>query len=161
MVDIQSKEVIDKMSEELKVQPAMALPRKLNDSIQPVYNVNPFSHKLKLTGGGPSDATSSIIHTCSTEKDTYLVAVNMSTQKSALHDGNTSAVRITTDQQTAFPILLTRYEPLTAASNIGQEFALPIPIKLKRGSNITCTNETATASVDTRCVVIYYETDPQ
>jgi len=54
MVDIQSKEVIDKMSEDLKVQPAMMLPRLLGNQIMPTFSVN--SDNI-ITAGGLSDAS--------------------------------------------------------------------------------------------------------
>jgi len=41
MVDIQSKDIVDRIWKDTKVQPAMAIPRALNPSIQPVLEVNP------------------------------------------------------------------------------------------------------------------------
>jgi len=41
MVDIQHKGIIDRMDRDTRIQPSMALPRKLRNDIQPVLQVNP------------------------------------------------------------------------------------------------------------------------
>lgn len=60
-LDIQAKEIIDKISDELKVQPAHDIPRKLSENIQLTYGVNPshtilstfFEGTTQLPLGGP------------------------------------------------------------------------------------------------------------
>jgi len=160
MVEIQSKEIIDKMSEDLKVQPSMTLPRTLANNIQPTYEVNP-DRLIQFAGGGPTDATSTTIHTTHATKDTFLIAATMSTSKSVLSTSTNSSIAVTVFGGAALAMLVTRYEPVTAASNLRQSMNFPMPIKLERGTDINVTNSTAIASIDTRAHVYFFEVDPQ
>lgn len=158
MVDIQSKEVIDKIAEDLKVQPALQIPRELAKAIQLVYNVNP-ERMIRIKGNTASDATSAAIHTTSATKDTFLVGLSLTIAKSALATSLSSGIIITPFGEASATVELIRYEP-TTAGQFHTNIQFIKPIKLNRGSTVTVTNTTATASIDTTGTIFFFEVDP-
>jgi len=160
MVEIQSKEVIDKISEDLKTQPAFNIPRELAKQIQLVYDINP-SRTLKCVNAVVADNTAGTIHTADSKKRTFVVAVNMSVNKSALNDSTFSAVDLIDITGARRQILNMAYEPTTAASHLFAETSLNFPIEVEKGSTIRIINGTGTASIDARASIFFYEVDPQ
>jgi len=160
-VEIQSKEIIDKMAEDLKVQPSMLLPRELGKTIMPVFNVN-APPLIKTAFGGASDSVSTTIHTTSTRRDTFLVAGFLTTTKDVVSTSITSQITFVAFGDTGVNGLVAlRYEPVTAQGGMVTQITLPMPgIKLARGTAINVTNSTAIASIDSRGGVFFYETDP-
>ena len=81
MVDIQSKEVIDKISDELKIQPAMAIPRALAEKIQLVYavNANPIVNVVANAERSTTGATN--VFTTSPTKNFFLTGLLISWTK--------------------------------------------------------------------------------
>jgi len=160
-VDIQSKEVIDKISDELKVQPAMSIPRELAKNIQLVYGVNPV-RLIQVTSKTTSDATTSTILTTNATKRTFVVAMNMTIAKDVVSTSLVSAIRGTPLGDSATDILRIRTEPVTVGQNLNNRVEIPMPgLELEKGTTLTLTNSTAIASIDTTCNVYFYETDPQ
>ena len=159
MVDIQSKEVIDKISDDLKIQPSMMIPRELAKAIQLVYNVNP-QRLIKVNDTVASDAVTATIMVTDPNKDTYIVAVGMSVTKSVLSTSISSIIQAQLFGQGLKSILFLRYEPVTAGEH-NAYIVFPFPIKVERATNITVTNSTVTPSIDTQGLVYFYETDPQ
>lgn len=108
MVDIQSKEVIDKMSEELKVQPSMALPRTLVNTIQPVYNVNPVPF-IKLRGAAISTSTgstTSLLPAQGVGKRVFITAMSLQNSKDATSNATSAVITGSMNGQgTTFMIL--------------------------------------------------------
>jgi len=159
MVDIQSKEVIDKISEDLKVQPAMQIPRELAKQIQLIYNVNP-ERIIQTRINTAADATVATIHTTSAVKDTFLIGVFLSVSKDVVSTSLNSDIRFVPFGGVSTAVLTIKYEPVTAGQFVSnREFM--IPIKLARGSNVTVHNSTNTASIDAGGIINFYETDPQ
>jgi len=159
MVDIQSKEVIDKISDELKVQPSMAIPRKLAEQIQLSFNVNAVP-RVRVIDANISDTTSGVILTTSATSDTWVVGASISVAKSVVNDGLFSDIRVTPfgqadDQQ----LVVVRYEPVTAGSNISSSETYPFPILLAKNSDVVIVNQSGLASIDTFAKVLVYETD--
>lgn len=159
MVDIQSKEVIDKISDELKVQPALSIPRNISKDIQLSYNVNP-TYINKTAAVNLSDSASATIRTTDSEKDTFLTSVYLTVTKDAISDSLFSQITAVLETGETSTILLIRYEPTTTGS-FHQQLVLTRPIKLKKNSQILFLHNTATASIDGTAVINYYETDPQ
>lgn len=160
MVDIQSKEVIDKMSEELKVQPALALPRTLTNNIQPVFEVGGRRNNF-IASGFVSDSASNTIHTCKTGVRTFIYGHSVSITKDAVNTSTFSRILVThKDSSATTNLAAMAYEPLTAASNLHVE-AQYEPLELKEGSTIVLTNSTAIASIDNFSIVFLFELDPQ
>lgn len=162
MVDIQSKEVIDKISDDLKVQPSMLIPRELAKHIQLVYVANPGvnDRELQAIEGVTSDSLSSIIFTTHTTKRTFLTGINMTYAKDAVNDGNSSNVLATLVRGNTSVIIPMRYEPTTAGSD-NTAILFPVPLELAKGTQVLLNNNSATASIDAGAVVFFFETDPQ
>ncbi len=163
MVDHQSKEVVDKMSEELKIQPALLLPKKIVDSIQPVYVVNPVpghSATAQIKSATISDLTLGVIHTTHIKKETFLVGAILSISKDVVSNSLFASIKITPIGSTSLPVIRIRFEPITAGEHT-QTINFPVPIKLERGTTIEIENQSATASIDISASVNFYEVDPQ
>ena len=158
-LEIQSKEVIDKISEELKLQPALKIPRELMDKIQLVYSVNP-PVVIQSVLDDNSDATSATVMTTSAVKDTYISAITLSVAKDVVSNSLHTQVSGTDFLGVAKPLIRIRYEPVTVGS-FTETITFPIPIRLARGTNVLLQNNSGTASIDASCVVYFYEVDPQ
>ena len=160
MVEIQSKEVIDKVSDELKVQPSIQIPRELAKLIQLVYDVSPV-RLVKVANLDVSDGTAGTLITTSSEKDTFLLGATISVSKDVVNNGIFSAVDCVPFGDTRRQVLIINYEPVTAASNLGQTITFKHPIKLDRNTSVRILNGAALASIDTAASITFYETDPQ
>ena len=160
MVDIQSKEVIDKISDELKIQPALQIPRELAKDIQLSYNVNPV-RKLFVRTFKAADSVSGTIFTADTRKRTFLVGVALSVTKSALATSVLSEINaIMEGDGTRRNLLEIAYEPLGAGQFV-TSLILPIPIEIAKGTAVNVDNSTNIASIDALGIAYFYETDPQ
>lgn len=159
MVDIQSKEVIDKISEELKVQPALEIPRAIADKIRLAYIINP-EHMLQTAAGLSTDALSETIHTTHATKDTFLVGISFSVAQDASSDSVQTDVRGTPEGKASSFFLSVRTEPSTAGEH-NKSIIFPTPFKLEKGSIISINNSTNTASIDAHGLIYFYEVDPQ
>ena len=161
VLDIQAKEVIDKIARDLKVQPSLSVPRKLSENIQLEYNVNP-ERDIQSNTGTLSDGTALTLFTTSLVKDTFLVGATLSVAKDIVSDSIVSQIKFTPFGAAANAAgLAMRYEPITVGSNLNVALNLPMPIKLARGSIVSVANSTATASIDTVAAVYFYEVDAQ
>lgn len=159
MVDIQSKEVIDKLSRDLKVQPAMQLPRELGKQIVPVFNVNP-ERLIKMAGATASDATSATVMTTSLVKDTFVVGAQLTVAKDVVSPATFSSLKFLPFGDSVKSVMFIRYEPLTAGQFLDSiEFTRPL--KLERGTVVTVENNSGTASIDASGLIYFYEVDPQ
>jgi len=158
MVEIQSKEVIDKISDDLKIQPSMTIPRELMKQIQLSYNVNPV-RKPRFTFGSVSDGTSATIFTTSLVKDTWIMGAHLAVTKDVNSISTSTTVQvISVDSSGAF--LRIAYEPATAGNHVSS-IMLSKPMLLRRGSVVTVNNSNGTASIDAAATIYFYETDPE
>jgi len=160
MVDIQSKEVIDKMSDELKVQPSMALPRKLVDSIQPVFEVGQTKPLIQIATRTLADATSGAIFTSSAQKDTWITALELGYVTDVLAVATSVSLRIIQRNDASDDVLTLQKTTLTVA-NDKTHLSLPTPILIQRGSAVSIVTDSGTGSIDMRGIVYFYETDPE
>lgn len=160
MVDIQSKEVIDKISDELKIQPSMQIPRQLAKDIQLSYNVNPVrevSIKIKEL----NDGTATTIHTADSVKRTFITGGNLAVAKDVVNTSQRSSLDIfplKTGVSTS--IMQLKYEPLTAGDSV-TSVNFPEAIEVQKGSTIILKNSNGTASINTFGSIVFYETDPE
>jgi len=136
MVDIQSKEVIDKISETLKVQPAMQIPRALAKDIQLVYDVNPPVISSFGDSVGKATTTTVTLATAEANRRTFLSSVYMSYMKDSTSDGTSMDVRTTSiDGSTR---VLLRIDVLTTVADSGRlSISFPNPIELLPGATVT------------------------
>lgn len=147
------------MSDELKVQPALALPRELGKMIVPTFEVNPRP-QMQFIEGIAGDAVSATIMTTHSTKRTFLIATSLSVSKDIVSDSVRSYIAVTAKGKTGSIFSQIRYEPLTAGSHLLQ-FVLPLPIELEPNTIIEIVNTSGTASIDAAGVIYFYETDPQ
>lgn len=159
MVDIQSKEVIDKMADELKVQPSMALPRKLVNSIQPTYQVNP-PVDIRIISSVLNDVASTVLFTAVAGKRTFLYGGNISVAKDVVSDSIFSSLvgTLVSSPVTSQTLFRLNYEPVTAG-NIQGSFVLPHPVELQPTRAIVMNHGTNTASIDGAFQIYISETD--
>lgn len=162
MVDIQSKEVIDKISDELKVQPSMAIPRALGKDIQLVYGVNP-PKEIKVRFASLSDGTSVTAFTAATGKRTFLVSASVTVSKDVVSPAIATQLNaFPVGRSSAVTMLMLRYEPLTVGSNLrARESWVGQGFEIEPGTIITLTNTSGTASIDASSIIYFYETNPQ
>jgi len=150
--------IAQRIRDVFRIQQAVEeVPNQVASSILPVVDVTPKIQMLH-TQGNANDTTGSTIHTISSTKNTYLVSASLSVSKSNLNPGIRSELTAPSEfsKGAGDTIIMLKYEPLTAGSHNGQ-IVFPIPVKLKRGGNITITNNSGTASIDNTGVVFYYE----
>lgn len=160
MVDIQAKEIIDKMSQDLKVQPAMQLPRELGKIIDPVFVVNP-DRLIRSNNKDLSDGTAVTIFTTDPNKDTFITGVTLSVAKSVLSTSLFSLISASVfGQASNTPLLRIRFEPVTAGQ-FTESIIFKHPILLQRNTVVQIENNNATASIDMSAVVFFFEVDPQ
>lgn len=158
-MDIQSKEVIDKIANDLKVQPAAQIPRELSKNIQLTYDCN-SPKDIIVDSLGISDTASTGMFTTSSKKRTFVSSLLLSINKDAVNDGINSSIQ-------AFPktnneeikLIQINYEP-TTAGQFTHSITFPIPIELKKNTVVRLVNNAATASIDAFALVFYYEEDP-
>ena len=160
VLDIQSKEVIDKISDELKVQPSLQIPRELAKQIQLVYNVNPSRNIQVLEKTTADDAAESMTTTSATKR-TFATGVFLSVSKDVL------AISINSSITAQIPggavnqaLIKINYEPTTVGNHTASVMFDP-PIELAKSASVTLRNSNATASIDTTGILYFFETDPQ
>lgn len=158
MVDIQSKEVIDKVSDELKIQPAMEIPRELAKQIQLVYKVNP-EREIRPFAATVNDSQGGGVFTTHAIKRTFLVGATLTVSKDVVSTSLNSLMSVVPKRGGTTTVLRINYEPVTAG-NHHAEISFP-PMELEKASAIILSNSTSTASIDTHLVFYFYETDPQ
>jgi len=160
MVDIQSKEVIDKVSEDLKVQPAAEIPRALANDIQLTFDVGHFP-EMKVRGVGGSDAVSTTILTTHPTKRTFLTNAHVTITKDVNATSIFTTLSIQPRTMGAQSLILLRYEPLTKESNLTATLNFNPAIELEKGTEINVVNSSGTASIDIAGNIGFYEKDPQ
>lgn len=159
VIEHQSKEVVDKISRDLKSQPALDLPKKLDDKINLSFNVNP-DREIKVKTGTATDATATTVHTTHSTKETYLIGATMTITKDVNSTSVQTNLAVVPFGSVSTIFLIRRYEPTTAGS-FEHGVSLKYPLKLAKGSAITINNSTAIASIDASATIYYYEVDPQ
>jgi len=160
MVDIQSKEVIDKISEELKIQPALSIPREISKNIQLTYGVNPKLVSLIVRDGTRTLTGSEVIFTTSSVSDFYLVSVAISNQSNATADNTSVFIQGTPRGKAVQNFLL--LSKLTTTATTSQNSINPvIPVLLDRASTIVFGSAFTVGASSTSINLIGYEVDPQ
>lgn len=137
-------------------------PTKVNDSVQPVININPKDYRrCNIVKVGSATNANATIYTTPTDKDFYLVGACISRIKDAASDETFSSIALTIDGDTSSTnILRLSGITLTADSKeLSSDFTCPI--RLKRGSTITLARTASTAGVLTYSATIWgYTVEP-
>lgn len=159
MVDIQSKEVIDKVSDELKIQPAMKIPREIMDKIQLVYNVNPTNSGniikavTKITSGAVG------FFTTPTTRDFFLTSAFLQNQSDVAATNTLGSLTVVVGGIT-IPILEFSKITLTIF-NDSLTLSFPNPIKIDRGTAVVLNNTFGLGVSVSSAGITGYTTDPQ
>lgn len=160
MVEIQSKEAIDKMSEELKVQPALLLPRELGKMIVPTYEINPDKMITRVTSAERATTGTTVMTTAHATKNTFLVGATLTGQADILSDGTSFGLIVTLPGQSIQNILKLSKITLTVYS--GQiSIAFPEPILLEKSSSISISHTFTVGAQVIGGTAMLHERDPQ
>lgn len=160
MVEIQSKEVIDKISDELKIQPALEIPKELAKLIQLTYVINP-KRIIDVFGSGRSTTTgTSTILITSPERDTFITGISWSLHADVTNNGVAANVNITLADGRVVEVI--NLQKLAALEQLFEKFLMfDPPIKLLRGSSVTHNHTFTLGSSAMNTVIFGYQTDPQ
>jgi hypothetical protein len=160
MVEIQSKEAIDKISDELKVQPSMEIDKKLIPGVQPVFEVGNnqtarIARAIKTTTGAIN------ILTTKTGKRTFLTGLFLSYMHDVAAD-STEIFMTATIKETNLATNIFNVAKLTATAAHGN-IHVPFnpPIEIKENTNVSMTHNFTVGAGFISGLVQYYETDPQ
>lgn len=166
MVDIQSKEVIDKISEQLKIQPSIVIPRVLGKDIQLVFDVNSEdiidNPQALSSGSGLKSTTGTLVAlTTPTGRDYFLTKIDAGYVKDVVASNATGAftINVTIGGRSvvvgSFPVitLLAQQDHLN--------ITLIPPIKLDRATSITMTGTFAAGVVVRTLNVAGFTRDPE
>ena len=137
MAEVNNRAVLERIEKEAFAHPfAGGVPRKLNESIQPVLVANPKEVVDIVKEGSTSATATSTIYTTPANADFYLTSTSLSITKDVNND-NTN-VHISVVLPTGESVHVTRLmsQTLTADSHSILGVFNP-PIKVKRGSNVT------------------------
>jgi len=160
VLDIQSKEVIDKISDELKVQPALQIPRRLMDKIQLVYNVNPKPQRIRVETVTRASTGASLVFASDATKRTFLTGFFLSYQHDVVAD-STAIIATITPLGRAVEVLLNFAKITLTAKGESAFIKLDPPVELEPGANVTITQTFTVGAGQIAGTAYFYETDPQ
>ena len=155
MVNNQNLEITRNICDLTNIQQLEA-PSKIADHIMPILDVG--RRKLIQYGASCTDATSAVIFTTSSTKDTYLWGGEITTAKDVNATSIFQYIQFVDEGGASKFFCTLRNEPLTATSASTSSF-FAIPIKLKRGMAISIISSTAVASIDITASVFIEEVD--
>jgi hypothetical protein len=159
MVEHQSKEVVDKISDELKIQPALLLPREIAKQIQLTYNVNPLRPSTILRSTALTSTGVGTIFTTPSDRDFFLTAATMSIQCDSTATTTAYSMKMFVEGVSKALISISKITLTTTSKELA--ICLKFPLKLDRGTTITL-NQTFGAGVSVMSGTITgYVTDPQ
>jgi len=161
MVDIQSKEIIDKISDELKVQPALKIPRTLSENIQLVYDVNALKPITIVRADSRTSSGSTTMFTTPAAQDFFLT--NASIFPIAGTSVGDLTITLTGVINGARQDILRMVKDLSQSSQQQQmsESYQTHPIQLDRGTTILLTTAGSASIQNTTAMIKGYVTDPQ
>lgn len=160
MVDIQSKEVIDKISDELKVQPALEIPRTLAKDIQLTYDVNPPRNVKAFVSGAIVTSGSGTITTSHATKRTFLQSCYLKYQADATADSTTYLLTFTPKGFATTEFIKLTKLSLTATID-GLSIVFPKAIELEPNTTIIVTQTFTVGASTMTGGATTWETDPQ
>lgn len=160
MVDIQSKEVLDKIADELKIQPNLQIPRELAKQIQLTYEVNPKRIVTFNTSSTRNTSGTTIVITTPTDRDFFLTSLQLSTQFNATADNTLISMNAVLKGGPTRAIIRLQKLSLTAYTGITTREFNP-PVLLERGSDISMGSTFTVGSGITGASIMGYTTDPQ
>lgn len=112
------------------------IPKVVNPSIQPVYNVLRRICNIAREASRTSSGTSAI-YTTPTDRDFFLTGMHMAFQANATSDGTSLIFAFTPAGQSATTITIPKLTTTAITASLVKDFS--IPIKLERGTAINIT----------------------
>lgn len=146
------------MSQDLKVQPALLLPRNIVNNIQPVYNVNPDKVGFIISQSASTSSFTTIL-TTSNKRRTFLDGVFMQIESDAVANNTSFDFTFTTVDNVARSIKLRKITLTEFSDSVFIPFKEPI--ELQKGSDIQFGSVFASGVSVMSVVTTGYEVDPQ
>ena len=160
MVEIQSKEAIDKISDELKVQPSMAIGRKLSENVQMTYDIAPKRVVDVVDGTIAATTSTATMVTTPTDRDFFLTGALMGFDKDDVCDGTSISIQATLFGKAETNIFFMSALTLVAQQRDNAMVYNP-PIKLARGTTIKLAGAFTAGTMSKSASITGYTTDPQ
>jgi len=147
---INAKEIQKSFETEARLNTAAGeVIKTLKNDIQPVLNVNP-QRNLNIIRRVIDAGT---VYTTPTDKDFYLVGSQMTISNDTASQVSTGTLTVTPEggESTVFQSLVLNTSLLIDSAQDNNTVTLPIPLKLKRGTNLTL----AVSNTNAEVLVIY------
>lgn len=137
-------------------------PTMVNNSIQPVINVNPKDYRRCniIKRNSASNSTSATVYTTPADKDFFLSAATLTVCKDATSTSTLSTLTIVPNTETSAVQLLDIASLTLTAQDGTISITLPNPIQLARNSAINVTNTTNVANIRADATIIGYTVEP-
>jgi len=161
MVDIQSKEVIDKISDELKIQPSMMIPRGVSKQIDLSYNVNPRrdTDVLGRIADRTTTASNVTIFTADEFKDTFLTDATLACSFDATN--NTQLVSIGATIKGLTTRIFEMKKNSTTATLLNDTIHFHPPMLVDANTTVTLSSTFSAGASSVSVKILGYTTDPQ
>ena len=160
MVDVQSKELIDNVSDDLKVQPAMQIPRALGKDIQLVYNVNPKNIIHLVRSQSKSTSGTATLFTPVAGKRFFITSATMAWQCDATSTNTTLQITGTPIGQASVSLMIIAKLSATALDGTNSVTFDP-PVEMEPLVNITVGSSFGAGASTVSATITGYETIPQ
>lgn len=157
--DTQNKQLVNTAIDELKLNPRTdAVPQQVIPTIQPVFELKRKTITV-FSSASASNATSALVYTTPSDRDFYLVASHLSMKKDGSSPSTSSSIVAVPDSTGAGVAI----NFVQGSASLAQEAHIymdyPLPIKLKRNSQITVTNSSGTATIIASAFIYGYTED--
>jgi hypothetical protein len=133
-------------------------PLEVADKVLATYKINPMP-TIKVIQGAMSDSVTTNILTSSTTKRTFITSLTLTIAKdSNSNSTETEVVAFLKGNGGGATIMTIKYEPTTAGA-LYNSLSFNPPLELQKGTTARVTNTSATASIDTKAILTYYEVE--
>lgn len=155
MPKINNREVLKRIEREGFIQAGIdKVPDQLGATIAPVLVCNPKPIAV-IKGGTCTNATTTTVHTCNSNRKTFITAASLTLIKDATATSTRSRIMVVIDG-VSVPLLQIPGITLTAQTE-ALSITFPTPIEVDKGSVITIVNSANTANVLADGTISYYE----
>jgi len=113
MATINNTERLKGLRDKAKIVNAEAVPNQLAEKVLPIIDTEP-EKLVKVRRASAANATTATIHTTSSTKDTFVIAVFISTSKDAVNDAVESSITGTPFGEGAQDLIRQKYAPSVA-----------------------------------------------
>lgn len=157
MGNIRNLQLLKRFTDLFKLKIGDPLGDRVGEIVVPTVNLPILDRGIQTISNSVSDGTAATIFTTSLVRNTFLVGVGLSLAKDANATSLFSRITARPDGRSGnLELVRIRTEPLTAGQ-FTENIQFAHPIKLARGSTVSVTNSTTTASIDTTGIIFFYE----